>query len=90
MALFTCGLVDNPVQLLQHIHRMFIDWKARAIATQADVDIEPEEELYASLVREAGFTLPLPGISSLKELCLSKLKKSHYVFVSVFSVFIFS
>ena len=53
---------------------MFIDWKARAIVTQADVDIEPEEELYASLIHEASFTLPLPGIPSLKELCLGKLK----------------
>ena len=70
---------------------MFIDWKAGAIATHADVDIEPEEEMYASLIHEAGFTLPLPGISSLKELCLCKLKMvTTYFFLNFLSVFIFS
>ena len=72
MTLFTCGLVDDPLSLLQHIHLMFIDWKARAIATGADVEIEPEEELYASMVQEAGVTIPHPQVPSLKELSLGE------------------
>ena len=64
MVLSACGLADDPIPLLQHIHRMFIDWKERVMATQADVDIEPEEELFASLARETAVCL----VPSLKEL----------------------
>ena len=68
MALFTCGLVDDPLPLLQHIHRMFIDWKARAIARQADVDIQPEEDLYKGLCSEAKIEVPAMSLVTLKGL----------------------
>ena len=47
---------------------MFIDWKARVIATRADVEIQPEEDLFATLARETGVYL----VSSLKELLLGE------------------
>ena len=60
------------------------------MARQADVDMEPEEKLYTSLVHEAGFTLPLPGTPSLKEFCLSKLKMvSTYLFLHFLSLFLY-
>ena len=85
MALFTCGLVDDPLPLLQHIHRMFIDWKAYVIATQADVDMQPEEDLYKALCSEARIDGPTMSFVTLKELALRKYfkrinKKYHFVF----------
>ena len=75
MALFTCGLVDDPLPLLQHIHRMFIDWKARAIATGADVDVQPEEELCKGLCDEAKIEASVKGVAvTLKGLALRKYK----------------
>ena len=47
---------------------MFIDWKERVMATQADVDIEAEEELFTSLARESGVCLVPP----LEQLSLSE------------------
>ena len=75
MALFTCGLVDDPLPLLQHIHCMFIDWKARAIARQADVDIQPEEELYKALCSEARIDGPTMSLVTLKGLVIRKYFK---------------
>ena len=64
----TCGLAFDPLPLLQHIHCMFIDWKTRVITTQADVDMEVEEELFASLARETGVCL----VPSLEKLSLGQ------------------
>ena len=68
MVLSACGLASDPLPLLQHIHRMFIDWKQHVMATKADVDIEPEEELFASLARETDVCL----VSSLEKLSLGE------------------
>ena len=66
--LSACGLVEDPLPLLQHIRRMFVDWKARVIATQADVDMEREEELFTLLARETEVCLvPTPEQLSLGE-----------------------
>ena len=61
-----CGLAFDPLPLLQHIHRLFVDWKARV--DPAEVDLEPEEELFTSLARETGVCL----VSALKKLSLSR------------------
>ena len=45
------------------------------IATGADVEIAPEEKLYASLVQEAGVTIPHSPVASLKELSLGEYEK---------------
>ena len=54
---------------------MFIDWKARAIATQADVDMQPEEDLYKALCSEAKIEVPAMSLETLKGLALRKYFK---------------
>ena len=54
---------------------MFLDWKERVMATQPDVDIEPEEDLYKALCSEAKIEVPPMSLLTLKGLALRKYFK---------------
>ena len=82
----TCSLLSDPLPLVKHIYKLYVDWKAQAITSEDYEDSNYEEEFCSSLSTEAKFDPSKTGVKSLTELVLGKVTNLVQIYwISVFS-----
>ena len=67
---YTCSLLSDPLPLVKHIYKLFVDWKAQAITSEGYEDSNYEEEFFTSVSTEAKFYPSKTDVKSLTELAL--------------------
>ena len=67
---FTCALMSDPLPLVKHIYKLYVDWKAQAITSDDYEDSNYEDEFCSSVSTEAKFDPSKTDVKSLTELVL--------------------